>query len=431
MSLAGLDDTELRQLVRDLARETLERYREINLLYRASETIGACLNTAAVPALVLQEADGVISAPAAAVVLGIDRAVVEKRGEYEAVSSLLTASQELVERVIESGRPDIEVWDSAKGSTAQISSALCVPIRVGEIVLGAVVLGRPAHQPPFTASDEKLLLGLASQAGVALERARFHEQEMLRRSMEEELAVARRIQLSLLPARLPRIEGWTFAAAYSAARQVGGDFYDFMDHALDERRLGFVIADVAGKGVPAALMMGFSRAVLRTESMAGRAPAELLDRANRLILSDGQARPFVSAFYAEIDLESGLVMYANAGHDAPLLLSRVGGSRSLDAPGVILGAFDGVEAEQHELVLQPGEALVFYTDGVTEARDPTGGFFGDERLLAAAAADTDSAQSVLDSVVSAVAHFTGGAEQADDLTIVIIQRSLGEASWNE
>jgi phosphoserine phosphatase RsbU/P len=288
-----------------------------------------------------------------------------------------------------------------------------------------VLLGRKSDDPPFTASDEKLLLGLASQAGVALERARMHEQETRRQRLDEELAVARRIQLSLLPAHLPKVNGWSFATAYSAARQVGGDFYDFMEHALGEHRLGFVIADVAGKGVPAALMMAYARALLRAESMAGHRPDEILERVNRLIMSDRQARPFVTAFYADFELDSGRLTYANAGHDAPLLITASGECRELDAPGVILGAFDDIALEQRELVLQPGDALVFYTDGVTEARDPQGQFFGEERLLAATTRDSGSAQQVLDSVAGAVSDFTAGAEQADDVTIVVVQRNAG------
>ena len=146
---------------------------------------------------------------------------------------------------------------------------------------------------------------MASQAGVALERARLHEQETLRLRMEEELAVARRIQLTLLPSRPRVVAGWSFAATYQAARQVGGDFYDFLDHALDKRRIGLVIADVTGKGVPAALMMAYSRAVVRAESMAGRSPVDVLANTNRLIMQERQSRPFLSAFYGELELDSG------------------------------------------------------------------------------------------------------------------------------
>jgi serine phosphatase RsbU (regulator of sigma subunit) len=431
VSLRARDDPEVKQLLKDLARETLERYREINLLYRASETIGACLNTAVVPRLVLEEAERVISAPVAAVILGADGVPAESRGASEEISELLTGATELVDRVLSNGRPDIEMLDGRQPSETGLQSALGVPIRAGEVVLGVVLLGRKSNDPPFTASDEKLLLGLASQAGVALERARMHEQETRRQRLDEELAVARRIQLSLLPAHLPRVDGWSFAVAYSAARQVGGDFYDFMEHALAEQRLGFVIADVAGKGVPAALMMAYCRALLRAESMAGRPPAQLLEQTNRLILSDRQTRPFVTAFYVEFDLDSGRLSYANAGHDAPLLITANGQCRQLDAPGVILGAFDDIVVEQHEVLLGHGDVVVFYTDGVTEARDPAGRFFGDERLLAAATSAGGSAQAVLDSVAGAVREFTAGAEQADDVTIVVVQYNAEGAPWNE
>lgn len=425
MSAEPRGESELKALVKDLARETLDRYREINLLYRASETIGACLNTAAVPGLVLQEAQRVISSPVS-VVVGADHATQESRGASEDVSELMTGAAALLDRVLSTGRPDIDTWDgSSRGATsgAGLSSALAVPIRAGESVHAAVLLGRRPTDPDFTAGDEKLLLGLASQAGVALERARLHEQETLRQRMDEELSVARRIQLSLLPAHLPRIDGWSFAAAYSAARQVGGDFYDFMDHALTERRLGLVVADVAGKGVPAALMMAFARALLRAEAMAGRPPAELLERTNRLIMGDRVARPFLTAFYAEFDFDSGRMAYANAGHDPPVLVSGAGECRRLDTPGVILGAFDDIALEQADVSLAPGDAVVFYTDGVTEARNPAGEFLGDDALLEAARAGFGSAQSVLDSIVGTVGAFTAGAEQADDVTIVVVQRN--------
>lgn len=419
----------------DLARETLERYREINLLYRASETIGTCLDATAVPRLVLDEAERVIPAPVAAVVLtGASGSMTERpaatRGSSEDLGHALPTAAGLVQRVVEGGRPDIEIWENSPAGRG-IGSALCVPIRAGDAVLGAVLLARTAGDRPFTAGDEKLLLGLASQAGIALERARMHEQETRRQRLEEELDVARRIQLSMLPARLPVVEGWDFAATYSAARQVGGDFYDFLDHAAADLRLGFVIADVAGKGVPAALMMAYSRAVIRAESMAGHPPDEVLARTNRLIMQDRQVRPYVTAFYAELDLASGRIVYANAGHDPPLHITRDGACRELSAPGVILGAFDEIALEAREAVLASTDSVVFYTDGVTEARDPSGRFFGDERLVAAATGVRGTAADVLESVVGAIADFTAGTEPADDVTIVVVQRSAGEPPWNE
>ncbi len=301
-----------------------------------------------------------------------------------------------------------------------------MPIRAGEGILGVVVLWREVGRSPFTAHEEKLLAILASQAGVALERARLHGQQAHHLQMERELSVAKQIQLTLVPSRPPQIRGWSFAEAYNAAEQVGGDFYDFMKHAVADGRLGVAIADVTGEGVPAALMMAYSRAVLRAASMDGATPAEVLETSNRLIMQERDSGLFVSAFYAEIDLESGQLSYASAGHDAPLWI-KAGGSQlvELEAPGVVLGAHHDTGIESRSIVLEPGDTVLLFTDGVTEARSEDRELFGDDRLqsvAAAAVAGGGSAQSVLDAVLLSVAQFRGDAELTDDMTVLVVQR---------
>jgi sigma-B regulation protein RsbU (phosphoserine phosphatase) len=371
--------------------------------------------------LLMAEVQRVIPFDAAQVLLG-DAAAGEE----------WAASRDLIASVRSSGRPDYT------------DSALCAPIRMGEKVLGVVVVGRSAGGSSFTAGDEKLLLVLTSQAGVALERARLHEQEARRLQLEQELAVARRIQLSLLPQSPPQVPGWTFVATYEAARQVGGDFYDFVVPGRPEdgvRRLGLVIADVTGKGVPAALVMAYSRAVVRAEAAAGSSPREVLANTNQVIMRDRQSSLFLSAFYTELDLDSGTMTYASAGHDAPLLVRWDGGGNGhasgltgnraaahssvseLEARGVVLGAFADMGLEEKSAVLGPGDLVVLYTDGVTEARNRARELFGEERLRAVVAESAaGGAQAVIASVTTAVARFTAGEEQADDLTIVVFQR---------
>jgi phosphoserine phosphatase RsbU/P len=243
--------------------------------------------------------------------------------------------------------------------------------------------------------------------------------------IEEELRIARQIQLSLLPA-CPVAPGWTFSATYQAAREMSGDFYDFLFHAMPQGRLELVIGDVTGKGIPAALMMAHSRAVIRAQAAHATGPAELLMDTNRTLTEDSQTRLFLSALYARLELASGVVTYANAGHDRPLLVRRGGDAvAELDAPGVILGAFPSISLADCVVQLARGDTLVFYTDGVTEARDGTGLLFGDERLAAAALAATSAggdAVAVSRSIMGAVADFSGGAAQADDLTLVVLQR---------
>ena len=248
------------------------------------------------------------------------------------------------------------------------------------------------------------------------------------RQLDDELRIARQIQLSLLPA-CPVAPGYTFDAKYLPAREVSGDFYDFLYHALPEGRLELVIGDVTGKGIPAALMMAHSRAVLRAEALHAGSPAELLVQTNRILTEDHLARLFLSALYARLDIPSGRVTYANAGHDHPLLIRGGSGEvHELDAPGVILGAFRRIELENCLVQLAPTDTLVFYTDGVTEARNASGALFGDERLVEAArrGALAGEAATVSLIILDALTAFTAGAPQADDLTLVVVQRRQHE-----
>ena len=247
--------------------------------------------------------------------------------------------------------------------------------------------------------------------------------EALARKMAE-LAVGREIQLSLLPKACPEAPGWEFAASYSAARIVGGDFYDFCELASKPPRLGLVIADVAGKGVPAALFMALSRTIIRTTAFSGRSPASALMRANQLILKDSQAEMFLTAVYAVLELDTGRLIYANAGHNRPLWRHAADGSvTELDQRGIVLGAFEEIVLEEQRLDLAPGDALILYTDGVTEAVNGEGEMFGEERLWGViAGSQGGSADETIGAICGALAAFTGGAEPADDVTVVVVRR---------
>jgi sigma-B regulation protein RsbU (phosphoserine phosphatase) len=250
------------------------------------------------------------------------------------------------------------------------------------------------------------------------------EEEIQRQRLEEELAIGRQIQLSLLPDRCPDIPGWEITAVYRAARQIGGDLYDFILPPDDPQTLNLVIADVTGKGVPAALFMAFSRTIIRAEAAHGLGPAATLMRANQFIYRDVHSQLFLTAFYASLDTQTGRMVFANGGHDWPLLLrASTHEIRVLKTPGLILGAFPEVSLEEAEITVAPGDALIFYTDGVTEARNADDQFFGEERLEAVLAAHRgDGAEVLLQSVVTAVAQFVGSTPQSDDLTLVVVKR---------
>ena len=274
-------------------------------------------------------------------------------------------------------------------------------------------------------SELRLLRLMANQAAMAVEKARLHQEEIKGQGLEKELAIGQQIQLSLLPKDCPVVPGWEIVAFYQAARLVGGDFYDFFELPGEPGRLGLLIADVMGKGVPAALFMAVSSTVIRTTALDGRSPSATLMQANKLILKDSPADLFLTAFYGVLDTHTGRLVYANAGHNRPLWLHAATGEfEELVAHGIVLGAFPEIELEECEIEVAPGDLLVFYTDGVTEAMDADHQLFETERLQAAVAAKPHaSTQEILEAVVDAVRAFTGDAPQSDDMTLVAVKRN--------
>jgi sigma-B regulation protein RsbU (phosphoserine phosphatase) len=247
----------------------------------------------------------------------------------------------------------------------------------------------------------------------------------LRRRLEHELAVARSIQLGLMPRTLPRPAGWGIATAYRAAREVGGDFYDAYELPARPGRIGFVVADVTGKGVTAALMMAFTRAVLRSAAYNGEGPADALSRTNRVLFGDVRTGLFVTALVGELDPATGRLRYASAGHEPPLLIGRREPRvAELEVPpSALLGAFPDVGSVEASIVLEPGEVLLAYTDGVTDGRDATGARFGDARLQGALAASRPgAAEGAIADVLSALDAFTGAEPPADDVTLLAVAR---------
>jgi serine phosphatase RsbU (regulator of sigma subunit) len=273
------------------------------------------------------------------------------------------------------------------------------------------------------ADEIRFLQLMANQGAIALESARLREQELEQFRLEQELSLGRQIQLSLLPESAPPVEGWEFAVTFRAAQRVSGDFYDFFELPGDGASWGVVIADVAGKGVPAALIMAMSRTIIRGTALSGRSPAEVLQRSNELILKDSRTDLFLSAFYAHLDTHLGRFTFANAGHNPPILVpANQNKLEVLTSSGSILGSFESVQLEEKCIQLEQGDMLVLYTDGVTEAFDENFEAFGMERLQAAITQRQDrSAQEVLDGILEAVEQHTAGTTQSDDMTILILK----------
>jgi phosphoserine phosphatase RsbU/P len=251
---------------------------------------------------------------------------------------------------------------------------------------------------------------------------RFMEEEVKRQRLEEELAIGRQIQLSLLPQEPPSRPGWQFAAAYHAARQVGGDLYDFIPDPDNPDLLYLVIADVTGKGVPAALFMAMCRAIIRAAAINGRPPANLLQRTNHLLMCEQRDWPFLTAFFASLNTQTGQLIFANGGHDRPYWVQADGGIQQLVSRGMLLGAFPAIHLEEKRIVLAAGDMIILYTDGITEARQEND-LFGEARLETIIRANAGaSARQMAQAILGTVTQFCDSASQVDDMTLVVIKR---------
>jgi len=247
------------------------------------------------------------------------------------------------------------------------------------------------------------------------------EQERIERErIEQELKVARSIQQASLPEKVPDLEGWQISPYYQPAREVGGDFYDF--HLFSEGRLGLVVGDATGKGVPAALVMSSTRSMLRALARASNSPGEVLEQVNDLLVSDIPPNMFVTCFYAILDPKSATLSYANAGHDLPYL--RHGDhAEELRARGMPLGLMSGMSYEEGEASLRQEDDVLFYSDGLVEAHDPKGEMFGFPRLRALIAEHAQE-RSLGDFLMEELYSFVGeGWEQEDDITLLTLERS--------
>jgi serine phosphatase RsbU (regulator of sigma subunit)/anti-sigma regulatory factor (Ser/Thr protein kinase) len=322
------------------------------------------------------------------------------------------------------GAVDIEGLELDSPALEELRAAgvkLVVPLVTQGELIGLLNLGPRLSDQEYSGDDRRLLESLAAQAAPAVrvgQLVREQEAEIrTRERLDQELAVARLIQQNFLPRSVPATEGWSVAADYRPAREVGGDFYDFID--LPDGRLGLVVGDVTDKGVPAALVMSATRSVLRASAQRLIEPGAVLQRVNEHLCPDIPENMFVTCLYGVLDPATGRLVFANAGHNLPVV-AREGEVTELRARGMPLGLMTGMDYEEAEATLLPGAELLLYSDGLVEAHDAARDMFGNERL-AALMASTPAGAALIPRLVEALEAFTGGGEQEDDITLVSIR----------
>lgn len=303
-----------------------------------------------------------------------------------------------------------------------VRSLIAAPLIDSGGTQGMIVLSSRVHVRRFSEQDMELLTALGSVAAMRLRNLSLAEESARRRELEKEMALARQIQLTLLPEQLPEIKGYSLFAANDASRAVSGDFYEFQGRDDSDEQV-IVIADVSGKGMAASLLAASFDALLMGPIEVGQPPDEICSKVSRRLFMKTPPERYVTAFIAAVDPGTGRLSYTNAGHNAGLLFRADGSVQRLEANGMPLGLFPVVEYEKVETTLAPGELLLLYTDGITEAANPKGDEFGLDRLQAVVGKYTsEPLVAIAVAIETAVEVFADGTPFGDDRTMVLLRR---------
>ena len=346
----------------------------------------------------------------------------------------VTPGEGLIGRVWQTGQSlclnDLsEVLELAKlwGSAFGAASVMAAPLSYAKQDLGVLAVANGPLAAPFSQGDFVVFKSIAEQSAFALYNAIIYSMANEKKRLDHDLEIARDIQRILLPAEAPAINGFQISGLNVPARQVSGDYFDYIQ--VDEERLGVAIADVSGKGVPASLIMAICRSVLRAEAARNPSPADVLRKVNRQLYPDIKEDMFISMAYLILDHQRNGVTLARAGHDAPLLYKRASESVTpLKSPGMVVGidsgnVFDRLTTD-FAVPLERDDCLVLYTDGVTEALNSAGDEFGLDRMIQSVRASaSDGAQTIVKRIIEDVRNFIGSLPQNDDITLIAIRKT--------
>jgi sigma-B regulation protein RsbU (phosphoserine phosphatase) len=302
-----------------------------------------------------------------------------------------------------------------------IRNMLCVPLIAKGDLIGYLAVFNKKNGAKFEDKDRRLLVIIASQSAQIIENSRLYEEEKEYLMLKEEMKVATQIQNNLLPDKNPEILGYEIVAFNIPAKEVGGDYYDFIE--LDEMTLGFCIGDITGKGMPAALLMASLQASLRSQALINRETNICVENINKLLYRNTEASKFATLFYGMLDRQNHKIHYCNAGHDQPLVFRANKLHSKLEVTGMLLGVVDEAKYECKSISLEPDDIVVIYTDGITEAMNKDSEEFGFDRTVNVIEDNAEeSASFILQQIYEQVNSHSSGYQQSDDITIMVIKR---------
>jgi sigma-B regulation protein RsbU (phosphoserine phosphatase) len=302
-----------------------------------------------------------------------------------------------------------------------VKTILSVPMSLKGKMIGLLTVFNKKSESGFSPDDQRLLSIIAAQSAHVLENARLNQKEQDLLKMEEEFRMAKEIQLNILPKEIPSINGYDIHAINIPAREVGGDYYDFIK--LPGEKIVFCLGDITGKGLPAAMLMANLQATLRGQSFTQNSVKDSIKNANILLFNSTASNRFATVFYGVLDYSSNTVTYCNAGHDAPIDIKEDKINR-LEEGGLLLGCFDMAEYEQETKSIEVGEEIIIYSDGVTEAMNEINQEFGEEKFISIIKSNSNLlAKELIDLILKEIKAHSGSVPQSDDITLMIIKRN--------
>jgi hypothetical protein len=403
-----------------LSEELLERYQELHVLYEAIEDVRAIFDEYKICEIILNKALQSVNAEFGAVVFADDGTLSIRQVEQGSKPTRAYAKSDCLpyaDTVIKSGKHLV-----LEPTGGNVTSVLAVPITLTDSVFGAMVLMGKEHAEMFTSGDRITLGALAGYLGIAVTTTRLIVESREAEALRHEVAFAQKIQQSLLPASVPRFANLDIAAHCLPSAQVGGDLFGFQK--LEDQRWAITVADVAGHGLGAAFIMASLRSILRSETRFGNTASDVLKRSNDVLGEDTRGNDvYATVFFALFSEKDNSLNFSNAGHPAPLFWQAASGRfGGLQEGGMALGLFQGEEYDDGTANLHPGDIIVIYTDGVTEAKNSEGTFFGEERLKQVIKDNArKTSQGLMEGLLSSLEEFQGGIHGRDDVTVLILK----------
>ena len=311
--------------------------------------------------------------------------------------------------------------EGGNGTDIPIKSLLSVPMQLKGKMIGLITVFNKKNESGFTNNDQRLLGIIAAQSAHVIENARLHIHEQTLLKLQEEMRLANEIQVNLLPKEQPVLDGYDIAGKSIPAKEVGGDYYDFIN--TKDGKLAFCLADISGKGIPASLLVANLQATLRGQILLENECKECVTFANELLYLNTASNKFATLFNGIIDNKNNEITYCNAGHNNPILISKDNKITRPDVGGLIVGIAPGVQYEDDKIKFNSGDMLVIFSDGITEAMNKEEDEYEEERFTNMLLKNKEkSAEELIDIIIKEVTDFCEGQDQMDDMTLIIIKR---------